>query len=142
MYRKTYAQINNKVLTNNVKEIISKYNDYNYYFGVVKANAYGHGDYVVNDLIKGGINYLAVSSLEEAISIRKYNKEISILCLEPISLEYIKEIIENNVTITIESKDYVKELINKKITKQLKAHLKLDTGLSRPGFTNKEEVSK
>lgn len=141
MYRKTYVQINNKVLTNNVKEIISKYNDYNYYFGVVKANAYGHGDYVVNDLIKGGINYLAVSSLEEAISIRKYNKEISILCLEPISLEYIKEIIDNNVTITIESKDYVKELINKKITKQLKVHLKLDTGMSRLGFTNKEELN-
>lgn len=141
MYRKTYVKIDNKVLTNNVKEIISIYNNYKYYFGVVKGNAYGHGDYIVNDLIKGGINYLAVSSLEEAISIRKYNKEISILCLEPIDLEYIKDIQDNNVTITIENIDYVKELINKKLDKQLKVHLKLDTGMNRLGFNKKEELN-
>lgn len=140
MYRRTYVKINNIVLTNNVKEIVSNYNNYKYYFGVVKANAYGHGDYVVNDLIKGGINYLAVSSLEEAISIRKYNKEIPILCLEPIDLSYIKEIQDNDVTITIEDIEYVKELLNLKLTKELKVHLKLDTGMSRLGFTNKEEL--
>ena len=141
MFRKTYVKINNKNLTNNIKEIISKYNNYKFYFGVVKGNAYGHGDYIVNDLIKGGINYLAVSSLEEAISIRKYNKEIPILCLEPINLEYIKDILDNNVTITIENIEYVKELIDKKIDKQLKVHIKLDTGMSRLGFTNKEELN-
>lgn len=140
MFRKTYVKIDNKVLTNNVKEIISTYNNYKYYFGVVKANAYGHGDYVVNDLIKGGINYLAVSSLEEAISIRNYNKEIPILCLEPIDLSYIKEIQDNDVTITIEDIEYVKELLDLKLTKELKVHLKLDTGMSRLGFTNKEEL--
>ena len=140
MYRKTYVKINEENLTNNIKEIISKYNDYKYYFGVVKANAYGHGDYIVNDLIKGGINYLAVSSLEEAISIRKYNKEIPILCLEPIDLTYLKEIEDNNVTITIENIDYVKELINKKLNKKVKVHLKLDTGMNRLGFKEKEEL--
>lgn len=140
MFRKTYVKIDNKVLTNNVKEIISTYNNYKYYFGVVKANAYGHGDYVVNDLIKGGINYLAVSSLEEAISIRNYNKEIPILCLEPIDLSYIKEIQDNDVTITIEDIEYVKKLLDLKLTKELKVHLKLDTGMSRLGFTNKEEL--
>ena len=76
MYRKTYVKIDNSVLTDNIKQIKKKYNNYKYYIGVVKANAYGHGDYIVNDLIKGGINYLAVSSLEEAISIRKYNQDI------------------------------------------------------------------
>ena len=39
---------------------------------------------IVNDLIKGGINYLAASSLEECLRIRKRNKNIPILCLEPI----------------------------------------------------------
>ena len=94
MYRKTYAQIDNKVLTDNVKKIIKKYNNYKYYIGVVKANAYGHGDYIVNDLIKGGINYLAVSSLEEAISIRKFNKEIPIFydIENPSNFNYVYQI--------------------------------------------------
>ena len=89
MYRSTFVEIDNNKLKNNVKEIIKKYHKYKYYIGVVKANAYGHGDYIVNDLIASGINYLAVSSLEEAISIRKYNKEIPILCLEPINIKYL-----------------------------------------------------
>lgn len=140
MYRNTYVKIENQVLTNNVKEIINYYNNYKYYIGVVKANAYGHGDYIVNDLIKGGINYLAVSSLEEAISIRKYNQDISILSLEPINLEHIDKALDNNITITIESLDYTKELIKKDITNKLNIHIKLDTGMNRLGFTNKSEL--
>lgn len=141
MYRKTYLKIDNSVLTDNIKKITKKYNTYKYYIGVVKANAYGHGDYIVNDLIKGGINYLAVSSLEEAISIRKYNQDIPILVLEPISLDYLDVIIKNNVTITIENIDYVKELIKKKLSQKLNVHIKLDTGMNRLGFKDKNEVT-
>lgn len=140
MYRKTYVKINNSKLRKNIKQIISIYNNYKYYIGVVKANAYGHGDYIVNDLIEAGINYLAVSSLEEAISIRKYNKEIPVLCLEPINVEYIDEILQNNVTITIESKNYVINLLKQKISSKLKVHIKLDTGMSRLGFNNRQEL--
>lgn len=141
MYRHTYLKIDNKVLTDNVKKITQKYNTYKYYIGVVKANAYGHGDYIINDLIKGGINYLAVSSLEEAISIRKYNQDIPVLVLEPISLDYLKEIEKYNITITIESLEYAKLLIEKNISKQLKVHIKLDTGMNRLGIKDREEVT-
>ncbi len=141
MYRKTYIKVDNEVLKNNVKEIISKYDKYKYYFGVVKGNAYGHGDYVVNDLIKGGINYLAVSSLEEAISIRKYNKDIPILCLEPIDIKYIDEVIANNVTLTIESLSYTEELVKISPKKEVKVHLKIDSGMNRLGINNRDELN-
>lgn len=142
MYRNTYVKIDNQVLTDNIKKITKKYNSYKYYIGVVKANAYGHGDYIVNDLIKGGINYLAVSSLEEAISIRKYNKEIPILVLEPISLDYLKDIEDNDITITIDSLDYTESLSKKKLQRKLKVHIKLDTGMNRLGLKYKDEVTK
>lgn len=138
MYRNTYIEIDTDIIGNNVKNIIKKYNDYKYYIGVVKGNAYGHGSYIVNTLIENGCNYLAVSSLEEAIDIRKY-VSTPILCLEPISIEYINECIKNNVTITISNYNYYKELLNKKV-KGLKVHLKLNTGMNRLGFTKKEEV--
>ena len=64
MYRSTYIEINNKTLLENVKEIKKEYNNYKYYIGVVKANAYGHGYEIIKDLVKGGINYFATSSLE------------------------------------------------------------------------------
>lgn len=136
MYRQTYVKIDNNTLTNNVKEIIKYYPDYKYYIGVVKANAYGHGMYIVNDLIKGGVNYLAASSLEEAIAVREYNKNIPVLCLEPINLSFIEEVISHNITITIESLPYLKELIKLNKKEKLTIHLKLDTGMSRLGFTD------
>lgn len=141
MYRNTYLKIDNHILKNNIKTIIQKYNNYKYYIGVVKANAYGHGDYIINDLIKGGINYLAVSSLEEAISIRKYNQEIPILVLEPISIEHLEIIQKNNITITIESLDYAKNLSSTTIKDKLNIHLKLDTGMNRLGFKEKDKLN-
>lgn len=142
MYRKTYVEINIDNLKNNVKNILNYYNNYEYYFGVVKGNCYGHGTtYVVNELIESSINYLAVSSLEEALEIRKINKKIPILSLEPIRLEYLDICIKNNITITVHDYDYAKELINKKIDKKIKIHLKIDSGMNRLGFKEKEQLN-
>ena len=63
MYRKTFVEVNIDSLKENVSNIIKKYNNYKYYIAMVKSNAYGHGYYIVNDLIESGINYFAVSSL-------------------------------------------------------------------------------
>ena len=139
MYRKTYAKIDGKVLEKNVKEIKNKYKDYNYYIGVVKNNAYGHGVRVVQNLIRGGINYLAVSSLEEALQIRKITLDIPILVLEPVDLEFIDDVINNKITITVESLDYLKDLNKIDLPYELKVHLKIDTGMNRLGLkTNKD----
>ncbi len=142
MQRKTYAKINGDILTNNIKEIKEKYPDYEYYFGIVKNNAYHHGIKCVLDLIKGGINYLAVSSLEEALEIRKYANDIPILCLEPIHLDYIMDAINNNVTLTIESLEYTEKLLEMDLYDTLKIHLKIDSGMHRLGFFDKEELKK
>lgn len=142
MYRKTYVEINIDNLKNNVENIINYYNDYKYYFGVVKGNCYGHGvTYVINELIESGVNYLAVSSLEEALEIRKMNKKIPILSLEPIALEYIDICIKNNITITVHDYNYALELIKKDIKKKLKIHLKIDSGMNRLGFKYKDELN-
>ena len=138
MYRKTFASIDCEILENNIKEIKEKYNDYKYYIGVVKNNAYGHGIESIKYLIKGGINYLAVSSLEEALKVRELDKKIPVLILEPITLDGINIAKENNLTITIDNKEYFNKLLNNKI--KIKFHLKIDSGMNRFGLKNKEDV--
>lgn len=140
MYRKTFVKINEQTLTDNVAEITSKYPEYQYYFGVVKGNAYGHGMHIVNALIKGGVNYLAVATLEEACSVRKFNSDIPILCLEPINLEYLDDIIRLDVTLTVDSLEYFKALNALSPKEQIKVHLKLDTGMNRLGIKEKAEL--
>lgn len=137
MYRPTYIKVDGNVIENNVRNIISNYSGYKYYFGVVKNNSYHHGIYSIKYLINAGINYLAVSSLEEAIAIREYNTEIPILCLEPIESEFIFDAINNNVTITIGSLDEAKSIEALKLTDTLKVHMKVDSGMNRLGFKDK-----
>jgi len=138
MYRKTYVEIDGEVLENNIKEIKSKYSDYKYYIGVVKANAYSHGFESIKYLIKGGINYLATSSLEEALKVREIDKKIPVLVLEPIHFEDCLVASKNNITITIDNKDLFNKLKKDKV--KIKFHIKVDSGMNRFGFKNKEDI--
>lgn len=141
MYRNTYVNINLDNIEHNVRKFIKDNNKYKYYFVVVKADSYGHYDNeVVNSIIEGGCNYLAVSSLDEAIAIRKYNKEIPILCLGIIDKKYIDVCIENNITITISSLYYLQSILKNNI-KGLKVHIKINSGMNRLGINNKDEFN-
>ena len=142
MYRPTYAGINKDILKENIKEIKKTYPSYEYYIGVVKNDAYHHGIKIVNELIKGGINYLAVSSLDEAILVRKINKNIPILCLEVISLDYLDLIIKNKITITVESLSYLKKIVNQDVNDLITIHFAVDSGMHRLGFFKEEELTK
>ena len=137
MYRKTYVEINLDNIENNVKNIIKKYDNYKYYIGMIKANAYNHGYYIVDTLIKFGINYLAVSSLDEAIKIRDYNKKIPIVCTEIIDEDLIDIALKNDITLTIDNIDYLKTIKNKKC----KIHIKINSGMNRLGVNTKEEFN-
>lgn len=140
-YRNTYMKISLSNIEENVKTIIDTYPEYQYYFGVVKADSYGHYENkVVKRIIKGGCNYLAVSSLEEALQIRKEITEIPILCLGVILPEYLPVCIENKITITIPSLEYSKEM-KKELLNKLVCHIKIDTGMNRLGVKKKEEVT-
>lgn len=134
MIRQTYEEINLKALESNVKSIISQSSEYKYHIGVVKANCYGLGLKCIKSIIKGGANYLAVSSLEEALSIRKITKE-KILILEPINPKYISLARENNITLTISSLEYLNNVKDQEFT----CHIKINTGMNRIGINSKEE---
>lgn len=140
MYRNTFLEINLESIEKNVKKVIENYSDYKYYFGVVKADCYGHSDLkTVKAVIKGGCNYLSVATLDEAIEIRKEIKDIPILCMGVITTDYIDVCIEQNITITIPSLEYMKELEEINV-ENLKAHIKLNTGMNRLGIKEKEEL--
>lgn len=137
MYRKTYANVYLNNIKNNVNKIIEKYNNYKYYIGVVKADSYGHNGYeVVKFIIDGGCNYLAVSSLDEALEIREYF-DIPILCLGIINSKYISICEENNIDVTVTNLDYLKEIKDRNIN----IHIKIDTGMNRLGVKEKKEFN-
>lgn len=138
MYRKTYVEIDCEALENNIKNIKESYPGYKYYIGVVKANAYSHGFNSIKYILKGGVNYLATSSLEEALKVRSMYKDTPILVLEPIHYDDIIVASKNDITVTIDNKVLFDALLENKV--KVKFHLKIDSGMNRFGIKDKEIV--
>lgn len=124
---------------NRIKDYTKKIsNDDNYtIIAVVKGNGYGLGLNEYSEVLaENGIKYLAVATFEEAIELRKKQKDVNILMMSPLyNKQELEETVKNNITITIDSKENaeaVNELANKGYN--IKVHLKIDTGFGRYGF--------
>jgi len=74
--------------------------------------------------------------------IKYVNNNIGILCLEPISLDYIDEIIKYNISICVSNIEYFNQLKEIKTENKIKFHLKLNTGMNRLGVSLKKDVIK
>ena len=80
-------EIKTKDLENNIVKLQKRAGDRKI-IAVVKGNGYGLGlENFVEILLEHGINYLAVSSVEEAIELADKKMNATILCLEATSIE-------------------------------------------------------
>lgn len=113
---------------------------------VVKGNAYGIGMVeLAKFLSDNGISTFAVATVDEALKLREAGIEEEILMLSSTAIEEdVKTLVENNIIITIGSKEAaeVAEKIGRDKNRIIKAHLKIDTGFGRYGFIyeKREEI--
>ena len=135
--KRTWAEIDLDALAHNYKVLRERIGKDVKFLGVVKADAYGHGAVKVSRLLEElGAEYLAVSSIDEAIELRHNDITMPILILGHTPREQVSQLIKYNITqaVTCRAKaiEYSQEAVKAAAT--LKVHIKIDTGMSRLGY--------
>lgn len=125
-------------LINNLKEI--KRNCENKKICVmVKANAYNHNLRFTVLNLKNYVDFFGVSNTEEALKVRAITFKSKILLCGVYNKSKLKELIENEISLTVFNINMIKEVLYVCRKHGLKAHIhiKLNTGMNRFGIKSK-----
>ena len=105
---------------------------------VLKAFGYGHGDTVLMKLYQSlGVDFFAVSNIDEAIGLRKNGCTGDILILGYTDDAYAGELSKYDIIQAAVSAEYAREL-SAAAEKPVRVHIKLDTGMGRIGLIAKD----
>lgn len=136
-FKRIWAEIDLDAIAHNVKVLRQLLPKQVAMMAVVKADAYGHGvEAVTHTLVESGVDFLAVSSISEAIQLRRYEETLPVLILGYTPPECAPQLAEHNLIQTIYSLPYAQELSKQAVLNdcRIAGHLKLDVGMGRLGF--------
>jgi len=140
----TVFEINLNALVNNLNYYRSEIKPETKLMAMVKASSYGNGSFeIANALQFHKVDYLAVAYADEGIELRKAGITLPIMVMNP-DEESFDGIIAHNLEPEIYNFRVLKMLekaIRRNIiprNKPVKLHLKIDTGMHRLGFEEKD----
>jgi len=133
---RSYVSISRAKIAANFREVLKAVGPGVTVCGVVKADAYGHGALEVSRILElEGARWLAVSSVEEGIALRRAGRSSRILVMAGF-LRYEREaLLEYDLTPAAHSLEDIAELeqFAAASAKQVGYHLKIDSGMGRLG---------
>jgi alanine racemase len=134
--RPTVAEIDLDALAHNYHQIRSRVHPGVKILAVVKDNAYGHGAVVIaRELERLGVDLLGVAIVGEGIELRDGGVKKPILILSGIYEEEINSVFEYELIPMVYDEEIGKSLSDEanRQKRQVKVHLKFDTGMGRLG---------
>ena len=136
----TVLEINLDAVTHNLNYFRDKVGQHTKIMVMVKAFAYGSGSTEVANLLQfHGVDYLAVAYTDEGVSLRQNGIYLPIMVMNPTENDF-EQLIAYSLEPEIYSPKILKQfseyLDNQNISSKI--HVKLDTGMHRLGFENKQ----
>lgn len=135
-YRPTIAEIDLGALEYNFRQIKRGISPNTKILVTVKADAYGHGILQVSKrLVRCGVDYLGVASLDEAVCLRKAGVKCPILVLGVIFPSQARAVVDHKLTQTVCDFEAASALnrIGARKNRRIPVHVKVDTGMGRLG---------
>ena len=141
LIRPTRAEIDLAALRHNARSIRAEVGDAVKIFGVVKADAYGHGSVDVARVLEPLCDALAVSLVEEGLTLREAGISCPILVLTAPYGGSHSEVIEAGLTPVVSDREDAERFAHAPRRRHgrdpyspVDIHLKVDTGMSRLGI--------
>lgn len=135
--RPTWAEIDLSALKHNLQQAVDLCSSAQRVLAVVKADAYGHGAVPVTQALQSfGICDFAVATLEEALELRRAGITDNLLVLGSCFPGQEGAFLQYDLMPTLLDVDTALRLNAeaKQQQRQLKVHLKIDSGMGRVGF--------
>jgi alanine racemase len=109
-------------------------------FGVIKADAYGHGAVPIARALESQCDALAVSLVEEGLELRAAGVRSPIVVLGAYYNHHQDEVIAERLTPVLYDRGQLERFAAaaKRLGRQVDVHLKVDTGMSRLGVVPAE----
>lgn len=141
IFSNTYAKIDLDAIWENFSNIRRK--AAKPVMAVVKADAYGHGAVPVARLLESECAFFGVSSVSEALELRRAGLKKPILILSHSPRESYPLLIENDIRPTVSGLEDARALSRAAVElgKTASFHIAVDTGMSRIGFPVTEEAA-
>jgi alanine racemase len=141
--RPAWVEVDLRAIENNARRLVEIANGAQV-MAMVKANAYGHGAVEVSRAaLRGGVCWLGVVSLGEAIELRRAQITAPILVTGHTPPEWTHAAVENDVTLTVFTLDVARAISDAacELNTCARVHLKVDTGMSRLGVFPDDAVA-
>ncbi len=137
-YYRVQANVSLEAIRHNLLEIRKKLNQSTKLMAVIKADAYGHGAVTLAKALGNGVDYYGVAIIEEAVELREAGIDKPILVLGYTPKEQYDLVVAYDVAQTIFQYDMAEALSleAKRQNRIAKIHIKVDTGMTRLGFTD------
>jgi alanine racemase len=130
----SYIEISKENLVHNIKQFRGILNKNVKIAGVIKSNAYGHGDVQVVQVLNSHVDYFQINSIEEFERIHKFAKK-PILIFGYLNESGIRKAIKGGAILSAFDLIHLLKInhIAESLKKKVKVHIALDSYLGREG---------
>lgn len=137
-YQRVYAAVDLDAIHNNMEQMHNNLSPGTKMFGVIKTDAYGHGAVQIGRELEA-MEYVcgyAVATAEEAVILRRAGLQKTILVLGYTFPYCYEDMIRHNISLTVFREDSIDDLAAcaRRVGKDIRVHVKVETGMSRLGI--------
>ena len=141
----TTVEISKNALTHNLDQLKAILPPEFTLIAVIKANAYGHGMSGVAEAIKGKVAYMAVSSIEEGLELRRNGIKQKLLIMGNVDCAdqtLLKEALEKELELSVFNLEMLGAIqaVAAETNRTARIHIKVDTGMRRFGVLESEAL--